>query len=91
MESIQRTFLPVDYFWQWTENWYEWDSKAAHSAAKKARNAEAKRLEGLGYTVKKWSNPKALISRGGIGSGHPHIEVYCSAYGLEAWREAKKD
>jgi hypothetical protein len=76
----EESFIPVDYCWAWTEDWYDWDSKKAHSEAMKARNARAKELEASGHRVKKYSSPKALMSRGGIGSGHPHIEVFCTVY-----------
>ena len=82
---MQKTFNPVNYNWKWTEDWYEWDSKAAHKAALKARNAEAKQLRAEGKVVKCFSNPNQLISRGGIGSGNPHIEVIVNCYGFNVY------
>lgn len=78
----QRTFNPVNYFWTWTSDWYEWDSAAAHKAAMKERNAEAAKLVKAGKRVKKWSHAGSLMSRGGIGSGKPHIEVVVTVYGF---------
>lgn len=80
---MQESFYPVDYFWTWTEDWYEWDSKKAHQAALRDRNARAKELERQGKKVIKTSYPRALMSRGGIGSGRPHIEVYSTVYHLD--------
>ena len=84
-----QTFNPIDYGFRWTPatdqdpmGWYEYDGKPAERAALKARNAEAKRLEKLGHTVKKSSLGKQLISRGGIGSGRPHIELVVPVYAL---------
>lgn len=86
--SIQRSYLGVDYGWEWIDGgrWYKWDYTAGNKAAKVARDAEAKRLKAEGYTVRKSSQTGNLISRGGIGSGKAHIEVYCSSYTLDAWK-----
>jgi len=56
-------------------------------AARRERDAEAKRLVAEGWQVRKWSEPNQLISRGGIGSGHPHIEEVVTVFGLNASRE----
>ena len=78
----QLTFSPIDYGFEWTHDWYEWDSKAAHKAARRDRDNQAKELLAQGKTVRKFSLGKQLVSRGGIGSGHPHIELVISVYGL---------
>ena len=86
--TIQKSFNPVDFAFDWTpDGWYTFDRKAGRAAATKARNAEAKRLEQDGWTVKKWSLPSQLISRGGIGSGRPHIEEVVTVFYLNAWKE----
>ncbi len=77
---MQKSFLPIDYGFEWTDGWYEWDADAGRSAALKARNAEAKRLKDLGHTVRKFLLKDQLISRGGIGSGKPHIELYMTCF-----------
>lgn len=79
----QETFNPINYGFEWTEDWYKWDSKAAHSAALKARNARKKELAKRGVQAKGWSSSGQLMSRGGIGSGHPHIEEICTVYHLD--------
>jgi hypothetical protein len=79
----QQLFLPLDYGFRWTEDWYEYDGKPAEQAALKARNAEFKRLKAEGHAVRKFSLGKQLVSRGGIGSGRPHIELVVPCYGLE--------
>lgn len=85
----QETFNPVNYCFRWTDpkpgetfGWYEWDSKAAHSEALKARNARKRELAKRGIKARAWSNPGSLMSRGGIGSGKPHIELYATVYHL---------
>ena len=79
----QRTFNPANFAFAWTAGWYTWDSKAAHSAALKARNAEAKRLTAEGKRVIKSSIPGQLITRGGIGSGNPEISMCVTVYMVE--------
>ena len=78
----QRSFNPIDYGFRWTADWYEFDSAAAHKAAMQARNKEASALVKAGRKVKKWSQSGNLMSRGGIGSGKPHIEVVVTVYGF---------
>lgn len=85
MIMIQKMFSPLDYGFSWTENWYEWDSKSAKKIALQERNKEAKRLEREGYTVKKFTLSNQLCSRGGIGSGHPHVEFVVNVYGYNAY------
>jgi len=75
-------FNPTNYGFNFTADWYEFDSKAAHKAAMKARNAEAKRLRKLGHKVLCSTNGGQLMSKGGIGSGKPHIELFVSVYHL---------
>jgi hypothetical protein len=86
----QLAFNPVHYGFKWTEDgteygWYEFDHKAAHKLALQARNAVAKAAEREGKRVHKWTSGGALMTRGGIGSGHPQIEVVVSVYYLEVY------
>lgn len=64
----------------WEGDWYRWDPKAAQKSALKARNARAKELERAGYKVSKFSLGNQLLRRGGIGSGHPDIEIVVKCY-----------
>jgi len=82
--STQQTFNPINFGFRWVGDWYEFDSEAAHKAALAARNAEAKRLRAAGLSVSVWTNRGQLITRGGIGSGHPQIENIVTVYGLTA-------
>jgi hypothetical protein len=82
---MQKIFSPLDYGFTWTDGWYTFDYKAAHAAALKARNAEAKRLRAAGKQVVTFALPDQLMSRGGIGSGYPHIELHVNCYGLNAY------
>jgi hypothetical protein len=85
MSHRQQTFNPADFAFSWTpDGWYQWNRDAAHKAAMQARNAEAKRLRAKGCRVIRTSLPGQLISRGGIGSGHPHIEMFVTCYMVEA-------
>jgi hypothetical protein len=78
------TFSGINFGFRWTDDdWYEYDGKEAEKRALRARNAEAKRLEKAGHKVRKFSLGSQLVSRGGIGSGKPHIEILTRAYGLE--------
>lgn len=84
----QKTFSPLDYGFRWTDAdsgdlskiWYEYDGKAAERAALQARNAFAKKMKADGFKVRKSSLGKQLMSRGGIGSGRPHIELVVPVY-----------
>jgi hypothetical protein len=80
------SFVTTDYHFTWTADWYTWDGKAAKKAAMAERNAEAKRLRAEGWTVRCGSQA-SLMSKGGIGSGHPHIELWATAYTLSATRD----
>jgi len=82
-KNPQRSFNPVDYHFRWTTDWYEWDYEAAHKAALKARNEEAKRLADKGYKVRKSTLRNQRITRGGIGSGHPEIDHVVTIYQLD--------
>ena len=82
---MQRTFNPADFEFQWTDDgWYEWDHAEAHKMALRERNAAARTLRKEGRRVRSFSNPGQRISRGGIGSGHPHIELIVNVYGFDA-------
>ena len=79
----QETFCGVDYGFSWTsDGWYAWDYTTGNKAALQARNARAKELRAQGFKVYGFSLGESLISRGGIGSGKPHIELWAKAYGL---------
>ena len=81
----QQLFNPADYCFTWTaDGWYEWDRKAAQRAALAARNAAAKALRAAGREVSCFSLPGQLITRGGIGSGRPEIDLMVTGYGLNA-------
>ena len=81
--STQQRFNPVQYGFKWTEDWYEFAHKAAHRQALADRNAEAKRLRKAGHVVRVSTDRNQLMSRGGIGSGNPHIELLVSVYSLD--------
>ena len=86
-QTMQRHFNPIDYGFEFTpDGWYRFDRKAATAAARKERDSEAKRMKAEGYAVRKWSHPNQLISKGGIGSGQPHIEEIVTVYGFNAER-----
>ena len=81
---IQESFNPIDFGFEWTEDWYEFDYQSARGKALKARNARAKELKEKGYTVKKYTSKGQLMKRGGIGSGHPEIHQIVNVYNLIA-------
>jgi len=81
--SGQESFNPVDYCFAWTaDGWYSWDRPAAIKAAKQARTARVKELKARGITPRPFTLSSQLISRGGIGSGRPHVEFVTSVYYL---------
>lgn len=84
--TIQATYSPMDYTFQWTEDWYTFDTTEGKRLALAARKAEMARLKREGWTVKPFSLGQQLISRGGIGSGRPHIELVVNVYGFNAWK-----
>jgi hypothetical protein len=82
----QETFCGIDYGFRWTsDGWYKWDGRAGDRAALKARNARAKKLRQQGRTVRLFALGPQLVSRGGIGSGQPHIELVAKCYGLNVY------
>lgn len=83
----QELFSGVETFFRWTteadgSTWYQFDEDAARKHALRERNRRARELERAGYTVRKFSLGKQLRSKGGIGSGKPHIEFLSTCYGL---------
>jgi len=85
---VQKLFDGTDTHFRWTKSgWYEFDHTAARKAALKARNQHARQLSEQGYVVTKFSLGRQLVSRGGIGSDRPHIELEVSCYGLNAYKE----
>ena len=80
----QRMFCGVDEDgdFRWTEDWYTYDGKTADAAARRSRDAFAKELKARGDRPRKFSLGDQLISRGGIGSGRPHIELWTKCYGV---------
>lgn len=82
-KNPQQAFNPINYGFRWTKDWYEWDAKAATAAAKRDRDATAKALAAKGYAVRKWSNARQLVRRGGIGTGHPEIDEIVTVFMLD--------
>ena len=83
--TFEKSFNPMRYNFTWTaDNWYAFDYAAAHAAAKAARDEEARALKAEGYAVKKRSRGNCLMSVGGIGSGHPQIDMIVTVYSFTA-------
>lgn len=80
---MQEKFNPIDFGFVWTKDWYEFDHTAAHKAAKVARTARVKELRAQGIRPRQYAHRDQLITRGGIGSGHPQIENIVTVYRLE--------
>lgn len=83
----QHIFNPADYCFEWTDpkpsetfGWYKWDYEQAHKQAKAARDTLAKELRKTCKHVKCSSNSHSLITRGGIGTGKPQIEILQTSY-----------
>lgn len=82
----QHAFNPVDYGFVWTDDWYLFDHKYAHSCALKARNIAVKALRKSGYKVTNFTLRGQKITKGGIGSGHPEITLIVNVYGYNIHR-----
>ena len=79
---MTQTFNPIDFGFEWTnDGWYKWDSKEAHKQAMNARNQAAKEAQAKGNQIRRYVCSGQLITKGGIGTGHPEIQnvvtVYC--------------
>ena len=66
-------FDPIDYGFSWIDDWYEYDA-SAEKRARRDRDDFARRERKAGKTVKCSTN-RSLRRMGGIGSGHPDIEL----------------
>ena len=73
-------FDPIDYGFRWTDDdscggmgWYDYDA-SAEKRARKDRDDFARRERKAGKTVKCSTN-RSIRRMGGIGSGHPDIEL----------------
>lgn len=83
---MQKAYSPIDYTFKWTQdNWYTFDEPVGKKQALADRRKDKKQLEAQGYKTRQFSL-KSLMSKGGIGSGKPHIEVWTTAYYLEYWK-----
>ena len=83
----QQLFNPADYCFAWAFGWYEWNSQAAHLAARQDRDNLGKKLKQKGYNVTRFTIRHQLITRGGIGSGHPEVSLVVTVYGVNYWRD----
>jgi hypothetical protein len=87
VHNVKR-FNPVNRCFKWTlvegneYGWYEFDSEEAHRVAKLERDEFARSLKSLPgvANVKKRTLKNQLITRGGIGSGHPEISLLVTVY-----------
>lgn len=82
---MQRIFNPIDFGFEFADGWYSFDRKAAQSAALKARNDFVKQVKAQGKRAVTFNLPNQLITRGGIGSGNPQIEVVVNCYGVNVY------
>jgi len=87
MRKEQESFNPVDFGMNWIDDgteygWYEFDSIAAHKAAKEARDVRAAYLRATCHEVRRSVMKKQRITRGGIGSGHPEVDFVVDVYRL---------
>lgn len=80
---MQRSYNPVDYTFEWADDWYKWDYKEAHKQARKARNEAAKDLRSQGHMVRVFTLKDQRVTKGGIGSGRSHIDLIVNVYYLE--------
>lgn len=86
IEWLQEIFDPIDFTFEWLGDWYTFDYHAGARAAQAARQKRVKELRKAGYDVRCDRLANQLISKGGIGSGKPHIELVVTCYMLNAYR-----
>jgi hypothetical protein len=79
--TLCETFSAADTF-AWSGDWYVMPGNDKDALVR--RNARAAELKRAGLKVKCGTHGVQLLSRGGIGSGHPHIEVLVKVYELVA-------
>jgi len=82
----EKHFNPVDYFFTWTEDWFEWDFVRAEQKARQDANELYFRLRRERKNPRKRTLKNQLITRGGIGSGHPQIEQIVDVFYV-TWEE----
>ena len=87
---VERSYNPIDYGFTWTSDWYSWDGDLAMRSAVSDRYDDARELKARGYDVKLSTSPRQLITRGGIGSGHPEISLEVTVYLLRATRPLRQ-
>lgn len=80
---------PADYCFEWTSPTpdspmgdYTWDRAKAHAQALRDRNQIAITLSRSDHNPRSFSIRDQTITLGGIGSGHPQIELAVTIYGL---------
>jgi hypothetical protein len=78
----QQIHSPVDYGFKWTADWYDWDAAHGHREAKRYQDAHATILRRAGNQVRKFTLRNQVVSRGGVGSNHPHVTFTVTAYGI---------
>jgi len=78
----EESFNPIRFGFEWTDpepgeqfGWYEFDHPTAYAAAVRARDERAKELKAEGFTVRRKTRRRNLMSMGGIGTNRPHIEL----------------
>ena len=84
---MTQTFNPIDFGFEWTnDGWYKWDSKEAHKQAMNARNQAAKEAQAKGNQIRRYVCSGQLITKGGIGTGHPEIQNVVTVYCFHVFR-----
>jgi len=79
----QVSYSGAEFGFKWTDD--RWDQEVGERAARKERDMDARRLRSDGWTVR-CSSLASLITRGGIGTGHPEIQLWTKTYVLIATR-----
>ena len=85
-------YNPIDFTFRWTPpedesnrfdvGWYEWDYEEAHRLAQKKRDEDWHRLKAQGHKVRRYSTKNQRMRRGGLGTGHPQIDLVVTVYGI---------
>jgi len=83
---MQESFNPINYTFEWTDNWYKFYRESAHRKALAARNARYRELKEQGFQVRRFTIRNQLMTKGGIGTNHPQISLIVNVYYVE-WED----
>lgn len=79
----QESFSPLKYGFKWVRDWYSFNREHGVEMAKFERDQRARELKKQGKKVRKFTLRHQMVRRGGIGTGHPEIDLCVNVYCLQ--------